>query len=169
MDSTPARFGSDQGTLRSEDEPLLTGKGRFTDDLNAPGQAYAVFVRSSVSHAAIRNVETTQAREMPGVLGVFTGRDLSNDGLGAIPPVAVFPGRDGKPMFSAAMPPLAVDRVRYVGEGVAIVVADTLAQALDASECVKIDLEELKSAPDVLTATDSSAVAIHDGRPGNIA
>ena len=169
MDSTPARFGSDHGTLRSEDEPLLTGKGRFTDDLNAPGQTYGVFVRSTVSHAAIRNVDVSQARGMPGVLGVFTGRDLSADGLGAIPPVAVFPGRDGKPMFAAAMPPLAVDRVRYVGESVAIVVAETLAQALDASERVKIDLEELASAPDVLSATASGAVAIHEERPGNIA
>ena len=169
MDSIPARFGSDHGTLRSEDEPLLTGKGCFTDDLNAPDQAYAVFVRASVSHAAIRNVETSHARAMPGVLGVFTGRDLANDGHGAIPPVAVFPGRDGKPMFKASMPPLAVDRIRYVGEGVAIVVAQTLAQALDASEHVTIDLEELASAPDVLTATASGAIAIHEGRPGNIA
>jgi carbon-monoxide dehydrogenase large subunit len=169
MDSTPARFGSDHGTLRSEDEPLLTGNGRFTDDLNAPGQAYAVFVRASVSHAAIRGVDVSDARAMPGVLGVFTGRDLANDGLGAIPPVAVFPGRDGKPMFAGAMPPLAVDRIRYVGESVAIVVAETPAQALDASEHVKIDLEELASAPDVLSATTSDAVAIHEERPGNIA
>ena len=169
MDSTPARFGSDHGTLRSEDEPLLTGKGRFTDDLNAPGQAYAVFVRASVGHAAIRSVHVSDARTMPGVLGVFTGRDLVNDGLGAIPPVAVFPGRDGKPMFAAAMPPLAVDRIRYVGEGAAIVVAETLAQALDASERVKIDLKELAPAPDVLSATASGAVAIHEGRPDNIA
>ncbi len=158
MDSTPARFGSDHGTLRSEDEPLLTGKGRFTDDLNAPDQAYAVFVRASVSHAAIRNVETSHARAMPGVLGVFTGRDLANDGLGTIPPVAVFPGRDGKPMFAASMPPLAVDRIRYVGEGVAIVVAQTLAQALDASEQVAIDLEELSSAPNVERALAADAV-----------
>jgi carbon-monoxide dehydrogenase large subunit len=169
MDSTPARFGSDHGTLRSEDEPLLTGKGRFTDDLDAPGQVHAVFVRASVSHAAIRSVDATEARAMPGVLGVFTGRDLADDGLGAIPPVAVFPGRDGKPMFAAAMPPLAVDRIRYVGEGVAIVVAQTLAQALDASERVTVDLDELASAPDVLSAIAGGAVAIHVGRPDNIA
>ena len=169
MDSTPARFGSDHGTLRSEDEPLLTGTGRFTDDLNAPDQAYAVFVRASVSHAAIRIVETTQARAMPGVLGVFTGRDLANDGLGTIPPVAVFPGRDGKPMFAASMPPLAVDQIRYVGEGVAVVVAQTLAQALDASEQVTIDIEELSSAPNVERALAADAVPIHEARPGNIA
>jgi aerobic carbon-monoxide dehydrogenase large subunit len=169
MDITPARFGSDHGTLRSEDEPLLTGRGRFNDDLNAPGQAYAVFVRASVSHAIIRRVDATNARAMPGVLGVFTGRDVANDGLGSIPPVAVFPGRDGKPMFAAGMPPLAVDRIRYVGEGVALVVAETLSQALDASEQVKTDLEELATAPDVLSATASRAVAIHEERPGNIA
>ena len=169
MDSTPARFGSDHGTLRSEDEPLLTGKGRFTDDLNAPGQAYAVFVRASVSHAVIRSVDGADARAMAGVLGVFTGRDLANDGLGTIPPVASFPGRDGKLMFAAAIPPLAVDHIRYVGEGVAIVVAETLPQALGASERVKIDLDELASAPDVLSATASGAVGIHEGQPGNIA
>ena len=169
MDSTPARFGSDHGTLRSEDEPLLTGRGRFTDDLNASGQAYGVFVRSTASHAAIRHVDASSARAVPGVLGVFTGRDLANDGLGAIPPVAIFPGRDGAPMFSAAMPPLAIDRIRYVGEAVAVVVAETLAQALDAAELVKVDFEELASAPDVVSAMADGAVPIHQERPGNIA
>ena len=106
---------------------------------------------------------------MPGVLGVFTGRDLTDDGLGPIPPVAVFAGRDGKPMFAASMPPLAVDRIRYVGEGVAIVVAQTLAQALDASEQVAIDFEELSSAPNVERALAADAIAIHEARPGNIA
>jgi carbon-monoxide dehydrogenase large subunit len=168
MDST-ARFGSDHGALRSEDEPLLTGGGRFTDDLNVPGQAYGVFVRAPVSHAAIRAVEVGAARAMPGVIGVLTGKDAAADGLGAIPPVAVFPGRDGKPMFAAAMPVLAHDRIRYVGEPVAIVVAETLAQAQDAAEAVRIDYEELPSAPDVASAVASGATAIHAARPGNIA
>ena len=138
MDST-ARFGSDHGALRSEDEPLLTGGGRFTDDLTVPGQAYGVFVRAQVGHAAIRDVDLAAARTMPGVLGAWSGKDAAGDGLGAIPPVAVFPGRDGTPMFAAAMPVLAVDRIRYVGEPVAIVVAETLAQAQDAAEAVRID------------------------------
>src|SRR5262245_34609763 len=111
MDST-ARFGSDQGALRSEDEPLLTGGGRFTDDLNVPGQVCGVFVRAQVSHAAIRAVDTTAARAMPGVIGVYTGPEAAADGLGAIPPVAVFPGRGGTPMLAAAMPVLAHERIR---------------------------------------------------------
>src|SRR6188474_3205109 len=107
MDSV--RFGS-ESALRSEDEPLLTGRGRFTDDLNVPGQAYGVFVRAPVSHAVIRSIDLEPARTMPGVIDVYSGKDAAADGLGAIPPVAVFPGRDGKPMFAAAMPVLAHDR-----------------------------------------------------------
>ena len=167
MDST-ARFGSDHGALRSEDEPLLTGGGAFTDDLTVPGQAYGVFVRAQVSHAVIRAVDTTASRAMPGVLGAYTGQDVIADGLGAIPPVAVFPGRDGKPMFAAAMPVLAHDRVRYVGEPVAIVVAETAAQAQDAAEAVRVDCEELPSAPDITRAIADNAPAIYAARPGNV-
>ena len=112
MDST-ARFGSDHGTLRSEDAPLLTGTGKFTDDLNVPGQACGVFVRAPVAHAVIRAVDCAAARKMPGVLGVHSGKDAAADGLGTIPPIANFPGRDGKPMFAAGMPILAADRIRF--------------------------------------------------------
>jgi carbon-monoxide dehydrogenase large subunit len=167
MDST-ARFGSDHGALRSEDEPLLTGGGRFTDDLNVPGQAYGVFVRAQASHAAIRAIDGAAARAMPGVIGVYTGSDAAADGLGAIPPVAVFPGRDGKPMFAAAMPVLAHERVRHVGEPVALVVAETLGQAQDAAEAVRVELEELPSVPDIARAIAPDAPAIHAARPGNI-
>jgi carbon-monoxide dehydrogenase large subunit len=168
MEST-ARFGSDHGTLRSEDAPLLTGNGRFTDDLNVPGQAYGVFVRAPISHAAIRAVDLAAACAMPGVIGAWSGKDAAADGLGAIPPVAVFPGRDGKPMFAAAMPVLAAERIRYAGEPVALVVAGTLAQAQDAAEAVRIDYDELPSAPDIERALASNATAIHAQRPGNIA
>ena len=168
MDST-ARFGSDHGALRSEDEPLLTGGGRFTDDLTVPGQAYGVFVRAQVGHAAIRDVDLAAARTMPGVLGAWSGKDAAGDGLGAIPPVAVFPGRDGTPMFAAAMPVLAVDRIRYVGEPVAIVVAETLAQAQDAAEAVRIDYDELPNASTIERALAADATPIHAVRPGNVA
>ena len=170
MDSTPARFGSDHGTLRSEDEPLLTGRGRFTDDLNAPGQAYAVFVRAPVSHATIRSVDATEARAMPGVLGVFTGRDLADDGLGAIPPVAIFPGRDGKPMFAAAMPPLAVDRVRYVGESRRHCGG---ADAGAGARCSRAGEDRLRGAflrtRRAERDSPTAQSAIHEARPGNIA
>jgi carbon-monoxide dehydrogenase large subunit len=98
------RFGSDRGALRSEDRPLLTGRGRFTDDVDVPGQAHAVFVRATFGHAEIRGIDVAAALERPGVLGVFTGRDLAADGLGAIPPAVSFPGRGGRPMAAAPMP-----------------------------------------------------------------
>ena len=169
MDNTPTRFGSDQGTLRSEDAPLLTGHGRFTDDLNAQGQAYAVFVRSPVSHATILGVDTTAARAMPGVIGIFAGSDTATDGLGGIPPVAGSIGRDGKPMVAAAMPVLAIDRIRYIGEPMAIVVARTLLQAQDAAEQVKLDTEEIASAATIGRATEKGASAIHPQAANNIA
>ena len=169
MQTTPTRFGSDQGALRSEDEPLITGHGRFTDDLCAPDQAYAVFVRSQVGHADIRNVDTAEARDMPGVLGIFTGKDLVADGLGPIPPVASALGRDGTPMFVAAMPVLAFDRIRYVGEPVAVVIARTSALAQDAAERVRVDFEEISSASTVERAIADEAAAIHAQRRGNVA
>jgi carbon-monoxide dehydrogenase large subunit len=169
MLDTPTRFGSDHGALRSEDLPLLTGVGRFTDDLAVPDQAYAVFVRAAVGHANIRRVDVSWARGMPGVVGVFSGHDLAADGLGLIPPVAGAVGRDGKPMVVAAMPALTVDRVRYVGEPVAIVVAATLAEALDAAERVKVDLEELPSASDIAHALAENAPVIHPQAPDNVA
>ncbi len=124
-----------------------------------------MFVRAPVGHATLRGVDVTAARAMPGVLGVYAGPDLVADGLGAIPPVAGAVGRDGKPMIAAAMPVLAVDRIRYVGEPVAIVVAQTLAQAQDAAEQVAIDYAELASAADVERATAAGAAAIHARRP----
>ena len=169
MDAIPARFGSDRGAARSEDEPLLAGRARFTDDLTAAGAACAVFVRAPVAHATIRAVELATARALPGVLGIYVGRDLVADELGAIPPVAGATGRDGKPMVAAAMPVLAVDRVRYVGEPVAIVVAATREQAQDAAERVAIDYAELPSASDIARATADGAAALHEGARGNIA
>ena len=169
MDSTPTRFGSDSGALRSEDQPLLTGRARFTDDLSAPNQAYAVFVRAPVAHATIRKVGVASARAMAGVLAVHTGADLIADGLGAIPPIASAAGRDGKPMFAAGIPVLAVDKIRYIGEPVAIVVAETLAQAQDAAEAVTIDYDDLTVASDIERAMDAAAATLHAQAPGNIA
>ena len=163
------RFGSGRGSLRSEDPPLLTGRGRFTDDVGVPGQAHAVFVRSMVAHAEIRGIDVTGARGQAGVLGVFTGRDLAADGLGAIPPLVSFAGRGGRPMVAAAMPPLAIDRVRYVGEPLAIVVADTAAQAQDAAAAVIADLAELPAESDVGRAMAPGTRALWPEAPDNIA
>ncbi len=163
------RFGSATGGRRSEDGPLLTGRGRFTDDVDRPGQVHAAFARSAAAHGVIRAVDTSRALALPGVLAVLTGRDLAAAGLGAIPPAASFPGRGGKALASAPIPPLAVDRVRYVGEAVAIAVAETAAQAADAAALVILDLDPLPAAADVDRALAASAHPIWPEAAGNIA
>src|ERR671916_1517095 len=111
MAENTLRFGSGREALRSEDDPLLLGRARFTDDVDLPRQAYAAFARAQVAHGELRRVDLSGALRMPGVLGAFAGADLVKDGLGAIAPAVVFPG-----MTSVPMPPLAAERVRYVGE-----------------------------------------------------
>jgi carbon-monoxide dehydrogenase large subunit len=162
------RFGSGRDALRSEDEPLLTGRGRFTDDLAPSGAAHAAFVRAPIGHGVIKSVEVAAAAKLPGVAGIFTGADLERDGIGAIPPMVLMPGRGGSQMFGAAMPVLAAKRVRYVGEPVAIVVAETAAQAQDAAEAVAVELDELPAVADVERAAAAGAPAIWDEAPGNV-
>src|SRR2546422_6318637 len=163
------RFGSDRDARRSEDGPLLTGRGCFTDDVSVPGQAHAAFVRAQVGHAELCGVDVSRALKMSGVLGIFTGKDLAAAGGGGIPPAVALPGRGGRPMFGAAMPPLAVGRVRYVGEPVAIVVAETAAQARDAADAVAVDEAELSAASDVERALAPGAPVIWPEAPDNVA
>src|SRR5207253_4475684 len=140
-----------QPLRRKEDERLLTGKGRFTDDFNLPGQAYAVMVRSPHPHARILAVDGARARQMPGVLDVFSGADCLADGLAPIPHSPVpstrydlkLTGPGGGAIFIGPQPLLPVDKVRHIGEAVAVVVAATLPQALDAAETVEVAYEEL--------------------------
>ena len=160
------RFGSSRGAPRSEDDPLLAGRGRFTDDLKTAQHARAAFVRSPMGHATIRAVDAKAAARMPGVLAILAGADLA---LGAIPPGVLLPGRDGKPMFATAMPVLATDRVRYVGEPVALVVAETLSQALDAADAVQVEYGELPAVSTVARALAKGAPALYDAAPGNVA
>ena len=163
------RFGAVAGGRRSEDGPLLTGGGRFTDDLRVPGQAHAAFVRAPAAHAIIRGIDPRPALTLPGVVEVLTGADAQAAGLGAVPPAAAFPGRGGRPLASAPIPPLAIERVRYVGEAVAIAVAETPAQAADAAAAVVVDLEPLPAVVDVDAALAPGAPAIWPGAPGNVA
>jgi aerobic carbon-monoxide dehydrogenase large subunit len=149
-----------QPVRRAEDERLITGKGRFSDDFLLDGQTYAAMVRSPYAHARIRNIDATQARKMPGVLGVFTGADCLADGLQPIPhdplPKTKYdmklyaPG--GGTVFIGPHMLLPADKARHVGEAVAMVVAETKAQALDAAEAVEVDYEEL---PFVIHAEDA--------------
>jgi carbon-monoxide dehydrogenase large subunit len=136
---------------RKEDARLITGHGRFSDDFNADGQAYVVMVRSPHPHARIRGIETARAKALPGVLGVFTGADCLADGLGAIPHDPLpktrydmkLTGPGGGTIFIGPHLLLPVDKARHVGEAVAMVVAETVAQALDAAEAVEVDYELL--------------------------
>lgn len=169
MAETTLRFGSGRDSVRSEDAPLVTGRGRFTDDVNEPGQVYAAFVRATVAHAEVRGVDVSAARAMPGVLAVITGKDTAAAGLGGIGPALVIPGRDGKPMFGAAAPIMAADRVRYGGEAIALVVAQTQAQADDAAERVSVDLRDLPAAADAIGASAAGAAQLWPQAPGNIA
>ncbi len=168
MTQTALRFGRDPNALRSEDEPLLTGRARFTDDLTLPDQLHAAFVRSPHGHARIRGVDVTAAQAMPGVKAVYTGADLAQAGLGPIPMAMRFKNRDGSEMALAPMPVLPTDRTRYVGEALAMVVAESPAVAQDAADQVDLDLEELPAVSTV-DAAAGSQTPIWDEAPGNIA
>jgi carbon-monoxide dehydrogenase large subunit len=151
MSLSPTGTGIGQPVRRREDLRLLTGRGRYSDDVNVPGQAYAVMVRSPHAHARIRSIDVVLAMTAPGVLAVLTGHDLLADGLKPIPH-AVRTGNpadiqlentDGSPPFIPPHYPMAIDEVRHVGDIVAMVVADRLAAAKDAAELVMVDYEEL--------------------------
>src|SRR6185437_183189 len=143
------RYAIGQPVPRSEDPVLVSGKGRYTDDINLPGQAYAVIVCSHYAHGVIRGIDISAARKMPGVLGVYTAADLEAGGIGPLPPRQVMNNRDGTPMLSPVRHALATDKVRYVGDPVAAVVAETLADAKEAAEAVVVDIDPL---PAVTTA-----------------
>src|SRR6516162_3653915 len=162
------RFAIGQPVPRSEDPVLVCGKGQFTDDVSLPGQAYAVIVRSGYAHGVIRGIDTAAARGMPGVLGVYAAADLENAGIGTLPPRQVMNNRDGTPMLSPVRYALATDKVRYVGEAIAAVVAETLAEAKDAAEAVLVDIEPLPAATTASAAAAPGAPVLYDAVPGNV-
>src|SRR5271155_3967845 len=133
------KFAIGQPVPRSEDPVLLRGEGHYADDIHLSGQAYAVMVRSHLAHGLIRGIDTAAARAMPGVLAVYTAADLAKGGIGPLPARQVMKNRDGTPMLMPTRYALATDKVRYVGEAVAAVVAETLAAAKDAAEAVIVD------------------------------
>jgi len=147
---------------RREDERLITGRGCYSDDFSLPGQVYAVLVRSPYAHARVRGIDSAEALSTPGVIAVLTGRDAAHDGLQPIPyrPISANPhevplkNRDGSPVFLAPYPPLPRDTARFVGEAVAVVVAETVAAAKDGTERVTVDYEPL---PAVTVTRDAAA------------
>ena len=155
---------------RKEDKRFLTGQGRYVDDFNRPGQAYAYIARSPFPHAGITGIDKASAEAMPGVLGVFTGHDLAADGVtGALPAGWMIHNRDGSGMRTPGHPILQTERVRYVGDPVAIVVAETLAQAKDAAERLEIGYDELPHVVGTADAAADGAPQLHDEAPNNTA
>lgn len=152
---------------RREDFRFITGSGQYVDDISRPGQAYAVFVRSPHAHAMINKIDTSAARKAPGVLGVFTGRDLAADKIGGLICGWLIHSKDGTPMKVGPHPALATEKVRYVGDHVAVVIAETLNQARDAAELVAVDYEALPAAVDLATAQTPGQPQIHAEAPNN--
>jgi carbon-monoxide dehydrogenase large subunit len=160
------KYAVGQPVPRSEDPILVRGAGCYTDDVSLPGQAYAVIVRSRHAHGVIHKIDTAAAWAIPGVLGVYTAADLKDyDTLKCIVP---FNNRDGSPMKKPARPALASDKVRYVGDPVAFVVAETVLQAKDAAEAVELDIEPLPAVTSAEDAARAGAPQLYDDAPGNL-
>ncbi len=153
---------------RKEDKRFLTGKGRYTDDMVVPGMKYGYFIRSPHAHAKITNIDVSAAKAMPGVIDVLDGKQLLADGIGNLICGWMIHSRDGSPMKMGAWRPLAVDTVRYVGDAVAIVVADSLGEARDAAEAVSIDYEELPVVTEAVEALKPGAPQIHPESSDNL-
>lgn len=162
------KFGISQPVRRREDRRLMTGTGSFADDVNVPGQARAVFLRSSHGHGLIRAIDAGAARNAPGVLAVITGDDMRAAGVGYIPYLPLG-GFTMDPPTDTPRPALAQDRVRHVGEPVVMVVAETAAQALDACEKVRLEIEPLPAVTDVERAVAEGAPAVWPEAPNNMA
>jgi carbon-monoxide dehydrogenase large subunit len=164
-----AKFGVGQPVRRVEDQRLITGQGRYTDDINLPGEAYVAVVRSPHAHARVTAIRTDAAKQAPGVLAVITGADMSAVGDNAIPCFVPMKNRDGSEAPLPKHPILVTDKVRYVGDNVAFVVAETRAQAKDAAELVEVDYETLDGVADTAAALSARVTPVHDECPGNIA
>ena len=152
---------------RKEDHRFITGKGHYTDDISRPGQTYAWFVRSPHAHATIKSIDAGAARAKPGVLAVLTGTDLAADKIGNLICGWIIHSKDGSPMKMAPHPALASGKACHVGDPVAVVVAETLAQARDAAEAVKVDYGVLPAVADPAAAQKSGAAQIHEVAPNN--
>ena len=166
-DPSELKFGVGQPVRRMEDATLVRGAGSYTDDLAVEGQLYGVFVRSPQAHGRLLGVDAAAARAMPGVAGVFTAADLEGQGYRDFRAIVSFPNRDGSKMAATPRGAFAADRVRYVGDPVALVVAASEREARDAAEAVVLDIEPLPALASMEAAEAPGAPAIYDSVPGN--
>ena len=164
--TTRSAYAIGASPLRKEDAKLLRGEGRYTDDVNLPDQAYAYMVRSNVAHGRIKSIDSSAAKAMPGVLAVVTGTDLTQ--YGTLQSALPFKSRDGSDLKKPPRPALPTDKVRFVGDPIACVVAQTLAQAKDAAEAIVVDIDSLPVVTTPEQAVAAGAPALFDDVPGNI-
>src|SRR5437016_10352810 len=161
------KFGIGQPVPRSEYPILVRGEGCYIDDVKLPDEAYVVMVRSRVPHGVIKAIHTSAARQLPGVLGVYTGADLAD--YGTLKCIVPFKNRDGTPMKQPPRPALPTDKVRFVGDPVAFVVAETLLEAKDAAEAVDVEIDSLAAVVRPEEAACPGAPLLHEEAPGNVA
>jgi len=159
--------GIGQPVRRREDFRFITGSGQYTDDINRPGQSYAVFVRSPHAHATIRKIDVAAAKNAPGVVAIFTSKELAADKIGTLACGWMVLSKDGSPMRAGVHPVLAVEKVRYVGDHVAVVIAETMNQARDAAELVSVDYDVHAAVVDLSSAQQASEPQIHAEAPNN--
>src|SRR5579862_9017384 len=166
-ETTMSGTGIGAAVRRKEDQRFITGKGHYTDDINRPGQTYAYFLRSPHAHATIKSVDAKAASTMPGVLAVLTGAELAADKIGNLICGWMIHSKDGSPMKMAPHPAIARDKACFVGEPVAVVIAETLEAACDAADKVKVDYEVLPAVVDPAKAQAKDAPQIHAIAPAN--
>ena len=167
-DLSQMKFGVGQSVRRTEDPTLVRGEGVYTDDVHVEGQMFGMFVRSAHAHGIVRRLDTSVAAAMPGVAGVFTAKDLEGRGYGDLRCVVNFPNRDGSPMRSTPRQAFAADRVRFVGDLLALVVATSADAARDAAEAVAVDVEPLPVVASVADALAPGAPDLYETAPGNV-
>jgi len=164
----PEGSGIGASVKRKEDKRFITGKGRYLDDINRPGQTYAYYLRSPVARANIRSMDISAAKAAPGVVAVFVGEDLDAGGVGGLICGWTITQKDGSTHTNPKHPVIASGQVRHVGEMVAMVIAETLNQAKDAAELIEVDYEDLEPVVGIADALASGAVQVHEDAPGNL-
>jgi carbon-monoxide dehydrogenase large subunit len=171
MSNTPANAnlsGIGASVKRREDFRFLTGQGTYTDDINRPNQTHAYFLRSPHAHARINGIDASAALDAPGVVAVFTGKDIAADKVNGLPCGWQIHSKDGSPMVEPPHPPLVLDKVVHVGDQVAVVIAETREQAKDAAELIMVDYEELPAVTTSPDALKDGAPLVHDQAAGNL-
>ncbi|EKS69150.1 xanthine dehydrogenase family protein molybdopterin-binding subunit [Caballeronia zhejiangensis] len=156
------------GVKRKEDYRFLTGAGQYTDDVVMPQQSYGVFLRSPHAHAKIARIDIEAALKSPGVIGIFTGKDMAGENVGGLPCGWLIHSTDGSPMHEPPHPVIAHDKVLHVGDQVALVVAESVKEAKDALELIEVDYDELPATVDTASASDAGQPLVHDSVPNNV-